>query len=210
MANVFSRAIYSFYQSHSTILYNYNIYRCSSVCLFTSNDGGELWQEHRMNAFMQVPETKQSTFHWPVFNLLIGLAYRNAFVLISHWAPWHKHDSSSSLYSRGTDRIAKYSQAKASKNGHILPSFTLNINTATLPALSDRYAVCNWKKADFKHGQVWTPRVWKWAEWDANWSRLSFTCGAKAVCIQTFHSDSFVFHNTHPIIEKIKYANLGT
>lgn len=63
----------------------------------------------------QVQETKQNTFHWSIFNSLFDLAYRNAFVLITHWAPWYKHDSSSLLYSRRIDRIAEYSQAKASK-----------------------------------------------------------------------------------------------
>lgn len=91
LANVFWRAIYSFYQSHSTILYNYNIYRCRSVCLyfnflnffriffFTSNDGDELRRKHRMNVFNT--GTGDKAKHWPIFNLLIDLALQEYICL---------------------------------------------------------------------------------------------------------------------------------
>lgn len=155
--------------------------------------------EHRINALTQVLETKQNTFHWSILNLLIGLAYRNAFVLISHRAQWHIHGGSLSLYSRGTDRFDEHSQAKAWKTDYC------RNNGATHTASSGRYTArtCPQKKADFKH----RPCVWKRAQRDSNRPQRSFT--AEAVRIRTFHSDSFVFHNTHPIIEKIKYANLG-
>lgn len=116
----------AFYQSHSTILHNYNIYRCSWVCLFTSNDGDEQWREHRINK-MQFNTDKAKT-------VFISQYRARLQERIYHRASWHSHDGSSSLYSSWTDSRVPVSK----KRKKISSLIHLNINT--LVASFDRYA----------------------------------------------------------------------
>lgn len=137
----------AFYQSHSTILHNYNIYRCSWVCLFTSNDGDEQWREHRINK-MQFNTDKAKT-------VFISQYRARLQERIYHRASWHSHDGSSSLYSSWTDSRVPVSK----KRKKISSLIHLNINT--LVASFDRYAelkhrLCGWKWAVLGFIHMWS------------------------------------------------------
>lgn len=195
--------MYSFYQSHSTILYNYNIYRCSSVCLFTSNDGGELRGNTESMHLTQV----QNTSHQPILSLLIDLSYRDGFVFISQRASWHVHDSSSSHRPTAAPNTVKQKHQKVT----CIVAIHLNIDSASLVALSVKIYCTqlplNWKKQTLKHRQVFT-LCGDEVDWDSYGSWVFIHMWNTSSLYSNFLSDSFVFHNTHPIIEKIKYANL--
>lgn len=199
--------MYSFYQSHSTILYNYNIYRCSSVCLFTSNDGGELRGKHRIDA------SNTGTKYFSSAN--IGFAHW--FVLQGRICP---HQSASvttharRLLIPQTDSVAKHSQAKASRKWHVLSPFTETSTAPQLVAFSDkidcaqlRTAALQLKEADTKTQTGVHTVSMKRVETQTG-PGFFIRMWIKSSLYSNVLSDSFVFHNTHHIIEKIKYANL--
>lgn len=119
LANVFWRAIYSFYQSHRTILYNYNIYRCSSVCLFTSNDGDELWREHRINSFNTGTGDIAKYFslaHW--FGLKECICLHQSPIIMTHMTAHYRFTA------EGLTALPNVVKQKHRKNWHALSSFT--------------------------------------------------------------------------------------
>lgn len=66
--------------------------------------------------------------------MVVGLAYRNAFVFISHWGTRHRFR---------TDRIAKYSQAKSIKK--LTPKYQ-HRRALGAPVYTECNCPLNWKK----------------------------------------------------------------
>lgn len=129
----------------------------------------------------QVLIQSKNTARWWTVHPFVDSAYRKAFVPVARWAPGHTDDSSSLLHR----------QAKASRTG---AQFNYSPKHQHDPHMLH---MCVLKGGDPKHRQVR----------EVGDGPATDLCDWRTALIQTVHSDSFLFHNTPPMKEEVKYAN---